>query len=228
MRELKVATSGIITTIAGNGDKGSSGDGGPATNAQLYPYGVAVDGAGNIYVVDSDNNAVRLLRPTDRSVLIGAVVDAASQAATPVSPGKIVVIQGAGFGPPQLELASPINGAFGTQLAGTAVTFNGIAAPIIYTSATRVSAIVPYAISGTTANVTVTYQGQVVGVQPTVEMGVDGLWNTLYDWLSLSLILPRRRNLWVSVGFEQRQKVPRRSRRRFQLAVCSVCLLVFS
>src|SRR5207245_2692454 len=119
----------------------------------------------------------------------------------------------------QLELASPINGAFGTQLA--AVTFNGIAAPIIYTSATRVSAIVPYAISGTTANVTVTYQGQVVGVQPTVEMGVDGLWNTLYDWLSLSLILPRRRNLWVSVGFEQRQKVPRRSRRRFQLAVCS-------
>lgn len=49
---------------------------------------------------------------------------------------------------------------FGTQLAGASVSFNGIAAPIIYTSSGQVSAVVPYGITGGTALVTVTYQGQ--------------------------------------------------------------------
>ncbi len=43
----------IITTIAGNGVAGYSGDGGPATVAELYyPYGVAVDDTGNVYIAD--------------------------------------------------------------------------------------------------------------------------------------------------------------------------------
>jgi sugar lactone lactonase YvrE len=49
-RIRKVDTSGIITTVAGNGTYGSSGDGGPATAASLYPYGVSVDSAGNLYI----------------------------------------------------------------------------------------------------------------------------------------------------------------------------------
>ena len=56
------ATTGVITTVAGNRAAGSgySGDGGPATNAQLsFPWGVAVDGAGNIYIADFANNAIR-------------------------------------------------------------------------------------------------------------------------------------------------------------------------
>ena len=61
---------------------------------------MAVDGAGNVYVADSYNGAVRVLRPSGPArFLIGAVVDAASQRADPVSPGKIVVIYGAGLGP---------------------------------------------------------------------------------------------------------------------------------
>ncbi len=60
-RIRKVAAStGIISTVAGNGNIGHSGDGGPATSAQLYyPYGVAVDTAGNIYIADSDNYRIR-------------------------------------------------------------------------------------------------------------------------------------------------------------------------
>jgi type IX secretion system substrate protein/NHL repeat-containing protein len=47
----KVNTSGIITTIAGNGIPGYSGDGGPATSAELeQAYGIAVDNAGNVYI----------------------------------------------------------------------------------------------------------------------------------------------------------------------------------
>ncbi len=59
-RIRKVTPSGIITTIAGNGSMGYSGDGGAATAAKLNsPSGVAVDGAGNVYIADANNAVVR-------------------------------------------------------------------------------------------------------------------------------------------------------------------------
>ena len=59
-RVRKIDTNGIITTIAGNGIKGFSGDGGLATAASLnYPMGVAADSAGNIYIADAHNHRVR-------------------------------------------------------------------------------------------------------------------------------------------------------------------------
>ena len=61
MRIRKVsAATGIITTVAGNGTAGYSGDGGPATSAKLdWPFGVAVDAVGNLYIADLDNNVIR-------------------------------------------------------------------------------------------------------------------------------------------------------------------------
>lgn len=59
-RIRRVDTNGIITTVAGNGSNGYSGDGGAATNAMLgYPYNVTVDGAGNLFFADYNNNRVR-------------------------------------------------------------------------------------------------------------------------------------------------------------------------
>jgi uncharacterized repeat protein (TIGR01451 family) len=56
----KVDTNGIITTVAGDGTPGYSGDGGPASSAELYyPNGVAVDGAGNLYIADQYNARIR-------------------------------------------------------------------------------------------------------------------------------------------------------------------------
>jgi NHL repeat len=54
------AASGHVTTVAGTGQPGSSGDGGPATAATLKrPHGACVDEAGNIYIGDSENHRVR-------------------------------------------------------------------------------------------------------------------------------------------------------------------------
>jgi sugar lactone lactonase YvrE len=59
-RVRKVATNGIITTVAGNGSVSFSGDGGVATNAALNnPAGLAVDASGNLFVADSNNNRIR-------------------------------------------------------------------------------------------------------------------------------------------------------------------------
>lgn len=52
--------SGLITTLAGNGTAGFSGDGGAAISAELnYPAGVAIDSSGNLYTADSNNNRIR-------------------------------------------------------------------------------------------------------------------------------------------------------------------------
>jgi len=54
------AASGVIATVAGNGDKGYSGDGGKAIEAALNePYGIVIDGAGNLYIADRLNRRVR-------------------------------------------------------------------------------------------------------------------------------------------------------------------------
>jgi len=56
---VRKVSNGVITTVAGNGTLGFSGDNGPATSAQLdYPEGVAVDAVGNIYVADTGNDCV--------------------------------------------------------------------------------------------------------------------------------------------------------------------------
>ncbi len=56
----KISNTRIITTVAGNGTGGFSGDGGPATSAEMYnPQGVAIDSYGNIYVSDDQNQRIR-------------------------------------------------------------------------------------------------------------------------------------------------------------------------
>ena len=61
----KVDASGVITTIAGTGEAGFGGDGGPAVSALLnYPFDMAVDGAGNIYISDRTNHRIRKVDTT--------------------------------------------------------------------------------------------------------------------------------------------------------------------
>ncbi len=245
---IRKVSGGVITTVAGNGTPGLSGDNGPAVNAQVgAPNSLAVDGKGRVYISDGDINWIRMLTaagplctpsaspdafsppaaggsitvavqsscswaveglppwivyagnavgsgsasidlaiavnsgPARSAVIsvagvrifvtqdgqpgvttsISAIVNAASGLSGGIAPGEIVVIYGSGLGPAQLvKAAAGAGGLFGTQLAGTSVLFNGIAAPLIYSSYGQVSVVVPYGISGSAVPVTVTYQGQ--------------------------------------------------------------------
>jgi uncharacterized protein (TIGR03437 family) len=158
-RIRKVTPDGGIATIAGNGNCCYSNDGGPATNATLnQPWGLALDSTGDVLVADSGNSAIRLLQPAPTGAAQGAVVNGGSFQSGAIAPGEIVSITGSGLGPPQGVQFQASNGFVGTQLAGVSVLFNGIFAPVLYASAKQITAIVPYGVSGGTAQVVAEYQ----------------------------------------------------------------------
>src|SRR5262249_22272060 len=88
-RIRKVSPDGVVTTVAGTGTPGFTGNNGPATKAQLnFPLGVAVDGIGNLFIADTQNNYVRKVSidgiittvprsDSDAGALAGVAVDGA-------------------------------------------------------------------------------------------------------------------------------------------------------
>ncbi len=161
-RIREVFSNGAIVTVAGNGKCCYLGDGGPAASSQLNaPMGLSLDGSGNLFLADSGNSAIRTIRPASVTPTITAVVNAASEAAGPIAPGEVVVIYGAGLGPPQLVPAQLNSaGLVSTQLASTTVSFDSTPAPLVYASNSQVSAVVPFGVSGDNVQVAVQYQGQ--------------------------------------------------------------------
>jgi trimeric autotransporter adhesin len=158
-----IGSGGTINTIAGNGSIGYSGDAGMATQAQFNsPGGLALDLAGNVYVADTGNNAIRVLQPVVSGVALSAVTNAASNQTGAIAPGEIVVLYGSGVGPSQLQQYQlNANGLVPTSLAGTSVAFNGIAGPVLYASPTQVAVVVPFELSGQSAQVIVNSEGQI-------------------------------------------------------------------
>jgi uncharacterized protein (TIGR03437 family) len=92
---------------------------------------------------------------------IGSITNAASFLPGPISPGEIVTIFGSGLGPEELVPAELDDaGLLAKVLAETRVYFDDLAAPLVHSSATQVSAIVPYAVDGrATVRVSVEYRG---------------------------------------------------------------------
>lgn len=71
-----VLSTGIITTVAGNGDFHYSGDGGAAVSAGVDPFDVAVDAAGNLYIADYINNRIRKVSAADQTIATIAGINA--------------------------------------------------------------------------------------------------------------------------------------------------------
>ncbi len=106
------ASSGVITTVAGNGSVSFSGDGGPATSASLaFPVAVVVDSAGNLFIVDQGHQRIRR-------------VDAATSIITTVAGTGCVSFSGDGGPATSASLANPsgvaVDGA-GNLFIGDAV-----------------------------------------------------------------------------------------------------------
>ncbi len=159
-RVRKLFLSGIITTIAGTGVRGYSGDGGGAPNARLNgPSAVAVNAAGSVWVADTLNHAVRLLQFTGGGTTVSAVTSGASNLSGPVAPGEVIVIWGSGLGPtPLVQYRTDSNGMVSTNLEGTSVFVNGVLAPVLYASANQLAAVVPFGVNGSLAQLYVQSQ----------------------------------------------------------------------
>ena len=156
---FKMLPGGTVLSIAGTGQPGIGGDGGAGTSAQFdHPAGVASDSAGNVYVADTNNSVIRLLKPVSFSP--GAVTNAASGTQGPIAPGEIVAVFGDKIGPATLTQFTVSNGTVADQIANTKIFFNGVAAPLVYVSAGLGAAIVPSSVAGSsTVDVIVQYQG---------------------------------------------------------------------
>lgn len=99
---------------------------------------------------------------TAPAVSSAGIVSGATALVGPVAPGSILVIYGARLGPAALTtLTLDAQGRVSKTLGETRVLFDGVAAPMIYTSASQASAIVPYSVEGkTTTQVVMEYRGQ--------------------------------------------------------------------
>jgi uncharacterized protein (TIGR03437 family) len=158
------ATTGLISTIAGNGTPGFGGDGGLATNAMIHgANSITVDSAGNVYFSDETNLRVRKLTPAQ--IVAEGVSNSATFKAGGISPGEIVSVYGGpgvSLGPSTpvgLQLTSA--GLVSSQLGGTQVMIGGVAAALTYVSSSQVNAVVPYEVAGqTSTQIDVIVQGK--------------------------------------------------------------------
>jgi sugar lactone lactonase YvrE len=142
-RIRKVATDGTISTVAGDGTGLFSGDGGPATAAELRrPYGVAVDGAGNLYISDSENYRIRKVNAATQSISTiagtgssGYTGDDGAAASAPLCGPRGIRVDSAGnlyfadinLSDPNASRIRMISASTGiiTRLAGSAVGYFG-------------------------------------------------------------------------------------------------------
>jgi len=111
IRKVTAAT-GIITTVAGTGAQGYSGDNGPATSAELYyPYDVKVDAAGNLYIADASNERIRMV-----SAATGIITTVAGNGYTTLYLGYYLM--GGYSGDNGLATSAELNGPTGIALDG--------------------------------------------------------------------------------------------------------------
>ena len=171
-RVRKVDSSGLISTVAGTGVDGFSGDGGPATQAALsFPWGLTTDATtGSVYIADRVNNRVRMVSESLTglpSLANNSTVNAASLAQTGIAPGTIVSISGANFAGSNLSASSmPLP----TVLGDTSVTFNGAAIPLFFVSTGQIYAQAPFDLPAGSASIQVRRGSSVLSVVRTANV----------------------------------------------------------
>ena len=144
-RIRRVDTDGNISTIAGTGTEGFSGDGGPATAAQLaHPYDMVLDAAGNLYIADYSNNRIRRLTRISSG---GVILATGAPVVKSISPNAIISVFGREFAPEGTRAANPVldyAGRLATELAGLCLEIDGKRAPLFAVFPGQVNAQAPH------------------------------------------------------------------------------------
>ena len=150
---VRKVSNGVITTVAGNGTPGFSGDNGPATSAELFAtWGVALDSSANVYVADPNSDRIRLLTPNGGPAIShGGVVPVYSPVNT-IQPGSWVSIYGSNLA----SGTSLWNGEFPVSLGGTSVTIDNKQAFLWYVSPFQINLQAPDDTATGPVNVVVT------------------------------------------------------------------------
>lgn len=154
-------TNGNIETVAGNGRAGYSGDGGPATSAEMDSLRqVAVGTFGEIYIADSFNHVIRKLTPNGTTV--GLMANAFGNEKL-LAPNTWAIIKGTNLGPAGdsriWQSSDFVNGLMPTSLDGVSVTVNGQNAYVYYISPTQVNILTPPGLAAGLAQVVVNNNG---------------------------------------------------------------------
>jgi uncharacterized protein (TIGR03437 family) len=166
-----LAFSATASTVSGGNwlsVSPTSGNTPASVSASVNPTGLNPGNYTGTVVVSGSNGAggnttVNVsLTVTAPLPTITQVVNSASDAGGSVSPGEVLTISGTALGPtPAVGVILDSNGNVSTTSGGVQVLFNGIAAPILYASATQANVIVPYQLAGILSpSVWVKYQGQ--------------------------------------------------------------------
>ena len=179
-----VTPTGMITTVAGTGKFGSSGDGGPADKALLdTPSDVALGAGGSLYIADSQNNRIRRLTPDTSaipSMQPGAVISASAFGAlASAAPGSWVEIYGSHLASKTRDWTSAdfsgVNAP--TSLEGTSVTIGGVPAFVSYISPTHVNVQAPSNVgTGSQSVIVTTSDGVSAPFKLTLKTTEPGLW----------------------------------------------------
>ncbi|MEO8100167.1 MAG: IPT/TIG domain-containing protein [Acidobacteriota bacterium] len=147
-----VTEDGVIRTIAGNGQFGDSGDGGIGSDATLqFPRALVPDGSGGLYVLDTDNSRIKLLRPIPQSPVIGSggvISSSAFGAFRSAARGSWLEIYGSNLaqGTSEWSASDFVDGIAPTTLGGASVTIGGRSAYVSYVSSGQINIQVPDAL----------------------------------------------------------------------------------
>jgi sugar lactone lactonase YvrE len=139
-QRIRKISGGVITTLAGNGTPGYSGDNGPATNAQLNsPAGIAVDSAGNLYIADSGNDCIRRISNGEITTFVGSGPVGSQGETGPAGDVELAFPEGLAVDSSgSLYIAEPSfnrilklsNGVIGTVAGGGPVGYSGDNGPV--------------------------------------------------------------------------------------------------